>query len=99
MAALDYRALRDKLPRARLLFVAHRKEILAQSRATFCQTLLDGAFGEMWVDGQRPNCVRACLCIDPEPGPHRLRELGARTTSTWSSSTSSTTPPPRPTSG
>jgi superfamily II DNA or RNA helicase/HKD family nuclease len=54
MAAVDYARLRRKLPRSRLLFVAHRKEILEQSRATFCYALGDPAFGEFWVDGHRP---------------------------------------------
>lgn len=54
MAALDYQRLRARLPRARLLFVAHRKEILQQSLATFRHALRDAAFGELWVDGQRP---------------------------------------------
>src|SRR5690606_17740303 len=39
---------------ARLLFVAHRKEILQQSLATFRQALRDAAFGELWVDGRTP---------------------------------------------
>ena len=55
MAALDYQRLRAQLPRARLLFVAHRKEILEQSLATFRHALRDAAFGELWVDGQRPD--------------------------------------------
>lgn len=54
MAAVDYARLRTSLPRARLLFVAHREEILAQSRATFAHALRDGSFGEMWVGGRRP---------------------------------------------
>jgi superfamily II DNA or RNA helicase len=54
MAALDYRALRSELDRARLLFVAHRSEILQQSQATFRHVLRDGAFGELWVGGNRP---------------------------------------------
>lgn len=54
MAALDYTSLRAELPRSRLLFVAHRAEILQQSRATFCQCLLNASFGELWVAGQRP---------------------------------------------
>lgn len=54
MAALDYRHLAATLPRARLLFVAHRSEILDQSRTTFRHVLRDGAFGEMWVGGLRP---------------------------------------------
>ena len=54
MAAVDYARLRAKLPRARLLFVAHRAEILDQSRATFAHVLRDGNFGELWVGGRRP---------------------------------------------
>jgi len=54
MAALDYAALRDRLTRSRLLFVAHREEILTQSLATFRQALADWTFGELWVGGQRP---------------------------------------------
>jgi superfamily II DNA or RNA helicase len=54
MAALDYQRLRQRLPRARLLFVAHREEILTQSRATFAHALRDAGFGELWVGGRRP---------------------------------------------
>ncbi len=54
MAALDYARLRDELPRARLLFVAHREEILQQSLSTFRHGLRDHAFGELWVGGKRP---------------------------------------------
>jgi len=54
MAALDYVSLSETLPRARLLFVAHREEILTQSRATFQQALRDPLFGELWVGGERP---------------------------------------------
>lgn len=54
MAALDYQRLRTRLPRSRLLFLAHRKEILEQSLATFRHALRDAAFGEMWVAGSRP---------------------------------------------
>lgn len=54
MAAIDYCRLRSRLPRARLLYVAHRKEMLVQARATYRHGLRDAAFGEMWVDGQQP---------------------------------------------
>ena len=54
MAATDYARLRRSLPRARLLFVAHRDEILEQSRATFALALRDAGFGERWVGGDRP---------------------------------------------
>ncbi|MFA7542058.1 MAG: DUF3427 domain-containing protein, partial [Lysobacterales bacterium] len=55
MAALDYQRLRKRLARARLLFVAHRQEILEQSLATFRHALRDAAFGELWVGGNRPS--------------------------------------------
>ncbi len=54
MAAIDYQRLRSVLPRSRLLFVAHRKEILDQSIATFRHALRNAAFGEAWVAGRRP---------------------------------------------
>ncbi len=55
MAAVDYARLMARLPRARLLFVAHRKEILEQSMLTFRHALRDHAFGELWVGGSRPH--------------------------------------------
>jgi len=55
MAAVDYARLRQALPRARLLFVAHREEILEQSCATFAHALRDPSFGELWVAGKRPS--------------------------------------------
>lgn len=55
MAALDYRHLRAELDRSRLLFVAHRSEILEQSLNTFRHVLREGAFGELWVGGNRPS--------------------------------------------
>lgn len=54
MAAVDYARLKARLPRSRLLFVAHREEILGQSRATFAHAMRDGNFGEFWVGGDRP---------------------------------------------
>jgi superfamily II DNA or RNA helicase len=54
MAAVDFSRLRSILPRSRLLFVAHRQEILEQSRATFRHALRDASFGELWVRQYRP---------------------------------------------
>ena len=55
MAAVDYARLSAHLPRARLLFVAHREEILDQTLATFRHALRDHAFGEKWVGRSRPH--------------------------------------------
>jgi superfamily II DNA or RNA helicase/HKD family nuclease len=53
VAALDYARLRPTLPRDRLLFVAHRREILDQALRTYREVLADGAFGEKYVGGER----------------------------------------------
>ena len=55
MAAVDFKSQFDENPNLRLLFVAHRREILDQSLATFRQVLGDGSFGEKWVGGDRPS--------------------------------------------
>jgi superfamily II DNA or RNA helicase/HKD family nuclease len=55
MAALDYGRLARQLSRSRLLFIAHREEILDQSLATFRYALRDANFGEKWVGGARPS--------------------------------------------
>ncbi|MGW3936000.1 DUF3427 domain-containing protein [Streptomyces phaeochromogenes] len=56
MAALDYRALRKKFDNRspRLLFVAHRKEILRQSLRTYREVLDDASFGELLHGGEDP---------------------------------------------
>jgi superfamily II DNA or RNA helicase/HKD family nuclease len=54
MAALDYARLRQRLERSRLLFVAHREELLDQALATFRHALRDASVGEKWVGGSRP---------------------------------------------
>jgi HKD family nuclease len=55
VSAFDYQRLRRDWDRpARLLFVAHRHEILEQSLATFRNVMHNGAFGELWTAGKRP---------------------------------------------
>ncbi len=55
IAALDYarHAAAAGTP-PRLLFLAHRAELLEQARRTFRHALQDAAFGELYVDGHRP---------------------------------------------
>ena len=55
VAALDYKRLRHRDGDLRLLFVAHRQEILKQSLGAFRQVLRSGDFGELYVDGHRPD--------------------------------------------
>ena len=54
VAAFDYKRLQAAGGYGRLLYVAHRKEILKQSLGAFRLVLRDGAFGELYVDGERP---------------------------------------------
>ena len=54
VAALDYARLAAGGRDPSLLFVAHREEILQQSLRTYREVLADGAFGEPWFRGQRP---------------------------------------------
>ncbi|WP_068401270.1 DUF3427 domain-containing protein [Kribbia dieselivorans] len=55
IAALDYQRLASDYPTLpRLLFVAHRREILLQSLRTYREVLGDANFGELYVDGHRP---------------------------------------------
>ncbi|MDZ7674561.1 MAG: DEAD/DEAH box helicase family protein [Acidimicrobiales bacterium] len=56
VAALDYRRLAQQADdELSLLFVAHREQILDQSRRTFREALLEPSFGEKLVGGERPS--------------------------------------------
>lgn len=59
IAALDYRGYARSHPQAanRLLFIAHREEILKQSQETFRGVLKDANFGELWVGNQKPESM------------------------------------------
>ncbi len=54
IAAFDYKRIREQKLGNSLLFVAHRKEILEQSKQVFSQVLHDHKFGELLVEGRRP---------------------------------------------
>jgi superfamily II DNA or RNA helicase len=55
IAAFDYaRQVGPSQIPPRLLFLAHRKELLDQARQTFRQALHDGAFGEVLAGGDDP---------------------------------------------
>lgn len=59
ISALDYRRFCRQHPGKanRLLFIAHREEILKQSRDTFAGVLKDANFGELYVGGHRPESM------------------------------------------
>ena len=54
ISAFDYKNFRNNNKSSKLLFVAHRKEILQQAKATFQGVLKDNNFGDLWVDGLEP---------------------------------------------
>ncbi len=59
ISALDYKRFRKQNPGkpCRLLFVAHREEILRQSMYTFRAVLKDANFGEMFVGNYTPDSI------------------------------------------
>jgi superfamily II DNA or RNA helicase len=64
ISAFDFKNYKKQYSSAKLLYVAHRKEILQQAQATFQGILRDNNFGELWVDGLEPesyDCVFASV--------------------------------------
>ena len=59
IASFDYRRFCKQNPGRpnRLLFIAHREEILKQSQATFAGVLKDVNFGELYVGNYRPESL------------------------------------------
>jgi superfamily II DNA or RNA helicase len=54
VSAFDFKRLREEFGDLSLLFVAHRREILKQSRSTFRNVLREASFGELMVGDDRP---------------------------------------------
>lgn len=54
ISAFDYQEFIRTHPRARILFTAHREEILRQSLNTYRSVLQDTNFGALWVGSSRP---------------------------------------------
>lgn len=55
ISAFDYKRFKNENKSYKLLFLAHRKEILVQSLSVFRGILKDNNFGELWVDGLVPD--------------------------------------------
>jgi superfamily II DNA or RNA helicase/HKD family nuclease len=63
VAAFDFkRFYEQKQKQAKLLFVAHRQEILQQAQATFANVLRDQNFGELLVGQFQPNRMEHLFC-------------------------------------
>jgi superfamily II DNA or RNA helicase/HKD family nuclease len=75
VAALDYRRERQRRGDLRLLFVAHREEILKQSCRIFREVLRDGSFGELLVRGAVPTTGRHVFASIQSLHEDRLAEI------------------------
>ncbi|MNX37986.1 type I restriction enzyme EcoKI subunit R [compost metagenome] len=74
ISAFDYKSFRNNNKSSKLLFVAHRKEILQQAKATFQGILKDNNFGDLWVDGIEPNS-NEYLFVSVQTLNNRLKDL------------------------
>jgi superfamily II DNA or RNA helicase/HKD family nuclease len=79
MAALDYRRFaREQKGLPRLLFVAHRIQILRQAQRTFQQVLGNSQFGELLGDGHEPQSHEHLFVVINSVNSRKLVEkLGA----------------------
>ncbi|RSK34281.1 DEAD/DEAH box helicase [Bhargavaea beijingensis] len=57
ISAFDFKRILKANPNAKLLFIAHREEILTQSLATFRAILKDANFGELFVGQHVPSSM------------------------------------------
>ena len=74
ISAFDYKNFRNTNSSSKLLFVAHRKEILQQAKATFQGVLKDNNFGDLWVDGLEPTS-NEYLFVSVQTLNNRLKDL------------------------
>ena len=74
ISAFDYKNFRNNNKSSKLLFVAHRKEILQQAKATFQGVLKDNNFGDLWVDGIEPNS-NEYVFVSVQTLNNRLKDL------------------------
>lgn len=63
IAAFDYQRLCESgKKRPKMIFLAHRKEILEQAQDSFRQVLIDGDFGDALYDGKQPASYDYLFC-------------------------------------
>lgn len=75
ISAFDYKRFRQENKSSKLLFLAHRKEILTQSIATYRGILKDNNFGELFVDGIFPSSYEY-IFASIQTINNRLNDLG-----------------------
>lgn len=78
IAAFDYKNFcKVRAGRPRLLFIAHREEILRQARTAFRQVLRDGNFGELLVGGTKPTNMDHLFCTVQSWNSRKLNQFAA----------------------
>ena len=75
ISAFDYKRFKKENASSKLLFLAHREEILKQACSTYRGILKDNNFGELWVGGIKPNSFEF-LFASIQTVNNRLEELG-----------------------
>lgn len=78
VAALDYRNLCEEAgKRPRLLFIAHRREILEQARKTYREVLKEPSFGELLATHSAPKEWTHVFAMVQSLNAERLNKLSA----------------------
>lgn len=76
ISAFDFKRYRDRCATGcRLLFIAHRREILEQSVGCFRQVLRNQNFGELWVGPHKPDSLDHLFCSIQTFNSQRIWEL------------------------
>ena len=74
ISAFDFRQFYKENPATKLLYVAHREEILRQSRMAYRSVLRNNDFGELWVGGAEPAHYKQ-LFISVQTLNNRIEQL------------------------
>lgn len=78
VSAFDYRQFAISHPEShRLLFIAHREEILRQSVQTYRSVMHDANFGELWVGNYRPDSGIDHLFVSIQTFDSHFKEIFA----------------------
>lgn len=74
IAAFDYKVLCSESIKPKLLFLAHRKELLEQAQQTFRAVLGDANFGDVLIGGKTPDNHDHLFCSIPSFNTRKLIE-------------------------
>ena len=76
ISAFDYKHFRSQNPEhSRLLFIAHREEILKQAHYTYKSVLADANFGDLWVGNFKPTKSLDNLFISVQTAHFQINTL------------------------